>query len=286
MIKNEIRAPYLINAADTKIKVFRVGSTPHLSRTATPPTDPRVMKGIHTHFTYEVFFITSGTLELITDEYSHVYESGIIIVPPGLHHYSSIASGESYCLLFSLDDSSAPSRQIHSLLDDGIYTLSISDDVKYYVTRFSDKCTDPSPRSQREAELLCSLIFSEVMAQLLPSRALSPRSIPTEHISDIEGYINKNLREKITLSSVAASVHLSSKQISRIIERVYGCSFLELVTDKRLSSAEMLLRNSDMKISDIAAATFPGSENYFYTVFKKKYGMSPFKYRKESKLYK
>ncbi len=136
--------------------------------------------------------------------------------------------------------------------------------------------------AERDVGHLCGLIFGELADSLSVSSGALGSPAGSEHISRIEGYINGNLREKLTLEAVSAAVHLSTKQISRIIKREYGTTFLELVTEKRLAAAEMLLKNSDMKVADIAAQTFPGTETHFYTVFKKHYGISPLKYRKGS----
>lgn len=45
----------------------------------------------------------------------------------------------------------------------------------------------------------------------------------------------------------------------------------------------MMLKDTDMKISDIAASVNLGAENYFYMKFKNKYGISPLQYRKQIK---
>ena len=41
------------------------------------------------------------------------------------------------------------------------------------------------------------------------------------------------------------------------------------------------VRISDMKIKEVAARVNLGIENYFYTMFKKRYGISPLEYRKK-----
>ena len=46
------------------------------------------------------------------------------------------------------------------------------------------------------------------------------------------------------------------------------------------------VKNTDLSISKIAERTFYGTEAYFYTAFKKKYGMTPLQYRREAKLFK
>ena len=108
--------------------------------------------------------------------------------------------------------------------------------------------------------------------------------LTSENISRIEGFINTNLRIKFTLEDVSKNVFLSTRQISRIIKKEYGKSFVELVIDKRMALAEMYLKNTDMTIAEIAISAFPDNANYFYTVFKKKHGMTPLNYRKQMKI--
>lgn len=279
-------APLLIECANIKINVFRVGKSPRLTNRTVDSHDPVLMRGVHTHFTYEVFFVVSGELELVTDEYSRTYGKGILIIPPKLRHYTFTGVGDSFCLLFSFENTTDEAQRLRRVLDKGIAELSMSDDIAFYIKRFAEKSDTHTPKADRDAALLCSLIFSEMTEQMLPAHVSQKSNGSSEHIGNIEAYINKNLLNKITLSSVSESVHLSSKQISRIIERAYGCTFLELLTQKRLAAAEMLLKNTDMRISEIAAATFHSTETYFYTVFKKYYGMTPLKYRKESQINK
>ena len=79
---------------------------------------------------------------------------------------------------------------------------------------------------------------------------------------------------------MAEHVYLSTKQISRIIKKEYGCTLSQLVTDKKLAAAKKLLKDTDMKIGEIALAVNLGAENYFYLLFKKKYNQTPLQYRK------
>jgi len=63
--------------------------------------------------------------------------------------------------------------------------------------------------------------------------------------------------------------------------REYGVTLSELVIQKKLHVARALLKNTDMKIKEVAARVNLGIENYFYTMFKKRYGISPLEYRKK-----
>ena len=65
--------------------------------------------------------------------------------------------------------------------------------------------------------------------------------------------------------------------------REYGKPLSKLVVEKKLHIARMLLKNTDLKINEVSARINIGTENYFYTMFKKYYGLSPMEYRKKSK---
>jgi hypothetical protein len=68
---NVSRSPIKIDVAGFNLNVFRVGASPLIKADGGLLNND--MKGTHTHFTFEVFFVTSGTLTLITDTYTTEY---------------------------------------------------------------------------------------------------------------------------------------------------------------------------------------------------------------------
>ena len=68
-----------------------------------------------------------------------------------------------------------------------------------------------------------------------------------------------------------------------MIKREYGCSFTEYVNRKRMSVAMMMLKHTEMTVSEIARAVGFESDNYFYKVFKERQGLTPNEYRNEQK---
>ena len=128
--------------------------------------------------------------------------------------------------------------------------------------------------------MLASLLFSALFRALVPDEPHHEAiAHSARHMHEIEYFINSRLEQRVTLSDAAAHVFLSTRQVARIVQQVYGCTFSELVAEKKLAAAEMLLRNTDMKISAIAQRVNMGAENYFFTRFKRRYGMSPLQYR-------
>lgn len=272
-MKQKKNTPHILDIGGIKIKVYQIGGTPVI-KNAEPESAPM---RIHTHFTYEIFFITEGTLMMTVGEDSYKLGKGICIIPPYLKHCSSHKNDNSFCLLFSLE---ASHDGIRKQLDRGMTLLPISEEICFYIRTLASKAT------QRDTELLTELIFNGVFSLLAPEHNRPALPAPREHISAIESFINTNYKRKLTLQDVADHVYLSTKQVSRILEKEYGMGFSELVTNKRMASAEAMLINTDLKISQIAAELFCDTPTYFYTLFRKKHGTSPLNYRKSMREHK
>jgi len=265
------------------LKVFRFGESADNS-TRWFPTG---LDQIHSHFTYEAFFVTSESLELVMEDSVRTYERKILIIPPRIRHYTVQHSGEHLALLFSMEKPKKMTKaqqQIERQLQSGICQLPLSDEAAFYAHMLVEKSGKTDAVSEKEQQLLISLLFHSVMAMLLAgtSEVLPQKKGETKHIYQIEAFINQNLPNKITLQDVASHMFLSTKQVSRVIRKEYGCTLAELVTDKKLATAEMLIKHTDMRIEEIAQQVNLGSANYFYTVFKKRYGVSPLQYRKQT----
>ena len=280
--------PLDITVFGMALKVFRIGKTPGIKYHHAPNQMPANMKSVHSHFTYEVFFVTDGTLELVTEGSARTYERKVLIIPPKIRHYS-VPSGEgSFCLLFSFEEGKKQSKwqaYIEEQLREGVCQLPLSDDMGFYIRKIAEKCTQTGIAVEKEEALLASLIFYEIIGQLLPDSygRQEMGSGSAKHIYEIETYINFNINKspRITLSDVANYISLSTRQVSRIIQKEYNCTLGELITDKKLASAEMLVRNTGLPIGEIARQANLGSDNYFYALFKERYGVSPLQYRKQ-----
>ena len=288
MEKNIQKKPpfYAVDLGGIQLKVFIVGADPRIKKRARTERDPEGMRGVHTHFAYEVFFVTAGTLRLVTEDDTKEYRRAVLVIPPHVNHYSAPDREGSFCLLFAPEEGTNIETVLKKRLEAGVCELPLDEDIAFYIDRLAKRYCEDTPTAQRDVELLISLIFNRMFAVLKPDQPAPKRTGAVSHIGAIDSYINHRLSKRITLTDVAEHVYLSTKQISRIIEKEYGCSFSELVATKRRARAEMLLKNTDMPVSQVASAVFPSSEGYFYVLFKKRFGISPLQYRKESRNFK
>ena len=93
-------------------------------------------------------------------------------------------------------------------------------------------------------------------------------------------YINEHYQcEDISLNRVAKEVDLSPNYLSAVFSQEMSTTFVEYLTAKRMEKARELLRASDLRSGEIAAAVGYKDSHYFSFLFKKTQGCTPRDYR-------
>ena len=93
--------------------------------------------------------------------------------------------------------------------------------------------------------------------------------------------INKQWGDSsLSLLSVADLLFVSAPYLSKLFRRETGENFAAYLTRKRISEAKTMLKNTNMKMYEIAQKTGYTSQHYFSNAFKKHMEMSPVDYRK------
>lgn len=94
--------------------------------------------------------------------------------------------------------------------------------------------------------------------------------------SQISEFIHENYRETITIQSVCSLFGVSQTYLSRLFRKHGDTTFNEYLTHCRMEKAkELILRQTDMKLGDIAALVGYDDASYFSRVFRLSVGMTP-----------
>ena len=93
-------------------------------------------------------------------------------------------------------------------------------------------------------------------------------------------YIQQNFKEKIPLKEFGEQFHLSEKYISRYFKEHFHITLSQYITHLRLEYAKQLLQDTDTPVTEIAMQSGYQNVSYFIRSFKKTYGVSPLKYKK------
>ncbi|WML51403.1 response regulator [Neobacillus sp. PS3-12] len=103
---------------------------------------------------------------------------------------------------------------------------------------------------------------------------------PVYHsIADIEKYLQDHYDREVKLQEIADVFFLSREYISRKFKQEFGENISDYIVKIRMQKAKSLLKNSELKIYEIANMIGYQDDKYFRKVFKKVEGITPNEFR-------
>jgi transcriptional regulator GlxA family with amidase domain len=120
------------------------------------------------------------------------------------------------------------------------------------------------------------------------SRKYSQISIPKAkslmRIGKAIQFIENNFQNNIYIQELADMGFMSVRNFQRIFKDATGLSPNDYLLELRIQHSSKLLTETDSAIYDISAQVGISDWFYFSKAFKRKFGVSPMKYRKLNKL--
>lgn len=124
--------------------------------------------------------------------------------------------------------------------------------------------------------ILCGV--KEVVFRASTSAIKTPAAL----VQRTKEFIDRHALEGITASDVVARLHVSRSLADLRFREVTGTSILEAILAQRLDEVKRLLRETNLRISEIAARCGYRDANYLKNLFKKRTGMSMREWRAQS----
>ena len=100
-------------------------------------------------------------------------------------------------------------------------------------------------------------------------------------IDGIKDYIEKHYDEKITLKELAAKFYIHPVYLGQLFKNTYGVYFKDFLLDLRMRKAKVILRQTDLRIAQVAEQVGFASTDYFVNRFEKNEGITPASFRKQ-----
>jgi len=100
-----------------------------------------------------------------------------------------------------------------------------------------------------------------------------------EEIKELSDFIQNNPEEQFTIKSLSKKSGLSPNKLQEGFKMIHDRTVNDFITHMRILKAEILIRNSDMNISEIVYCIGFTSRSYFSKIFKQKYNCSPKEYK-------
>ena len=97
----------------------------------------------------------------------------------------------------------------------------------------------------------------------------------------VEKEVRDNYATNITLKSLSEKYYVNSAYLGQLFRKKYGQSFKDYLNNYRMERAAELLRDSSLSVLGVAQSVGYGSASQFTAAFRRQYGMTPAKYRKD-----
>lgn len=241
------------------------------------------LSNLHFHSRYELFIIENSPFTISTADNVNVFSNGIVYISPFFNHYSINANN-----LFRLYFNIKPIEQNKNLkyyndfcriFSKNIEKINHNKTVLSYVKQIMQVYNSNSEIDLEKLKNLFSLVFLEIYSIYYQSPSLATSN--EDYFVKIDSYLSTQYNKNITTKKLAEMLFLSERQVSRIIKDKYGKPLSEIVQERKLYVATMLLTKTNMPIYKIITQLGYDTENYFYSSFKKKYFITPLQYRKK-----
>jgi len=145
------------------------------------------------------------------------------------------------------------------------------------------KCLEPeSVRNGMYVESLTNQLSLHLLRHYA-SQAIAGDKFPTKlsqrKLRRAVQYIEENLHRDLALSDIAAALAISPGHFSHAFRQTVGFPPHQYVVKRRIERAKLLLRESDVPISEVANRIGCSSAGSFSVLFQRATGMTPRDYR-------
>ncbi|URT70571.1 response regulator transcription factor [Cytobacillus firmus] len=110
-----------------------------------------------------------------------------------------------------------------------------------------------------------------------------------ESYTDVSGqfqkilhYVHDHIGQEVTLKHIADHMFLHPQYIGQLFKSELNQTFTDYLTGARLKRAKNLLKNTNLKVYEVAQLSGYKSPKHFMSLFKQEVGLTPKEYRKLS----
>lgn len=253
--------------------------------------DQYARKGIwdtsrHCHAEYELHIILSGGCQVdVEDRRYSLPEKTAILIAPGQYHHPVALEGDfaRFTLGFSTSSGKLQRKLRERLQSCAVFPINaqmqrICSDVFY------ESAAGNAYRTELQQALVTQLTVSVLrLLGLSQGRREEQQSqMGTERISYIDDYFEHHFADKAGEEKLAQLLHMSRRQLARVLHKHYGMGFQEKLLQTRMDRAAWLLRTTQKRVGQVADAVGYGSESAFYQAFRRHFGVTPREYKQSS----
>lgn len=240
----------------------------------------------HSHPQYELHAVFYGEAILEQEGFPPVImKSGdCVLIPPHAYHLRRLGSDDTRCCTLYID--SPKGAPFHLNSQNGV-TMMCAPLLMGYLNALEEEFTVRQIGSDGSIQSLLTLLLVAVVRELsnLP-KSLNSEKPPVfaQREESIDNYFASHYSRNISAKDLAGYLGITTRQLARIMQKRYGCTFRQHLQKIRLYHARRQLSNTKTPIWQIANDCGFTCQGAFATAFRKQSGCTPSQFRERKSL--
>ncbi len=232
----------------------------------------------HSHPFTELFYVVSGEGNfLFRGETYHIKTGDLIIVPPYMEHTEQSSSDLQYYVIgvegISFQKKGEPACvQIYCNFQSKTVVANL-------LSLMFFEMSNPSYGSDKICQDLLEILLLWIIRDQHVIPVAFSATYMTKECAQIKDYLDSNYADHITLDTLTELTHMNKYYMAHSFSKHTGQSPIQYLNNRRMEAACTLLKDTDYSISSISSTVGFSSQSYFTQAFRKKYGMTPIRYR-------
>ena len=237
----------------------------------------------HTHHFTELFFVVNGEGNFLFRDKTYRIKAGdLVIIPPYMEHTEQSIKGTPL--------------EYYVIGVDGVSFQHADDQTNVQVfCNFSNKSLIADLLGQMLYEVrnpaygsdkICQNLLEILLLRIIRYQHVIPVPLTstymTKECARIKEFLDSNYSEHITLDTLTELTHMNKYYMAHSFAKYTGKSPIQYLNQRRMEAACTLLKDTDYSIASISSTVGFSSQSYFTQAFRKKYGMTPIKYRQQN----
>ena len=263
---------------------------------------PFVDDRLHRHNHLEIDYIYSGCAVLeMEDERFLLQENELCIIPPEMPHNLMVESEGSVCIGFMVRQSTfdtifgnvlAMDDLLARYFKNVLYNKNNHHSLRFHISpedalfaKLIQDITIEAHSTARYAGAVANCLMQELFFLLLRNDSDTATSFTQDEFMTNQSqflmileYMQKHY-DTVSLEFLSGFFNYNESYLSRMFKEKMNMTFSELLMNIRMKKAAGMLRDTDFSIADISEMVGYSSVDYFTKAFKKKYGITPSRYR-------
>ena len=238
----------------------------------------------HTHPFTELFYVTKGSGEFqIKDQFFDIHEHDLILVNPYITHTERSKNKKLEYIVLGIEnfiffDTSNEENQDYLICNYECY----KNEILFYIKNILAENSVKDEFSEISSQYLLKILLMNLLRRTSANIQLTSDLDVSKECHTVKKYIQKHFKENITLDTLSDLVFLNKYYLAHAFKKYNHISPINYQLKLRIEEAKLLLKTTNLVISDVSNSLGFSSQSYFSQIFKRHTGLTPNQYRKNN----